>query len=234
MTLNNIQAVKDIVNKAVPDSKLIKKRSTEELIQAAREKDRSMDRSRKTPTKSQKNDALFSAMLEYKEPEQEQSQVKPKKKEEEWDVKIGDKIEFFDPTLSYELTGYRPVNETEGLDFDPKVFTQAADNYRQTGSYSNLMPGTFSHDAYWQQQYDLCTYGMTVGKYRITGENYFFLNFYRLLSPLAKGEEARAEDFPGFMAKQYEYFHYIELARKLQLDVLVFKCRGIKFCPPLK
>jgi hypothetical protein len=31
------------------------------------------------------------------------------------------------------------------------------------------------------------------------------------------------------MAKQYEYFHYIELARKLKLDVLVFKCRGIGF-----
>ena len=91
-------------------------------------------------------------MLEYKESEQVHETSKPKKEEaEEWDVKIGDKIEFFDPTLSYELTGYRPVNETEGLDFDPKVFTQAADNYRQTGSYSNLMPGTFSHDAYWQQ-----------------------------------------------------------------------------------
>lgn len=230
MTLNNIQAVKDIVNKALPDSKLVKKRSTEELIQAAKKKDKSMDRSRKTPTKQERNDALFNAMLEYKESEQVHETSRPKKEEaEEWDVKIGDKIEFFDPTLSYELTGYRPVNETEGLDFDPKVFTQAADNYRQTGSYSNLMPGTFSHDAYWQQQYDLCTYGMTVGKYRITGENYFFLNFYRLLSPLAKGEEARAEDFPGFMAKQYEYFHYIELARKLQLDVLVFKCRGIGF-----
>ena len=51
MTLNNIQAVKDIVNKALPDTKLIKKRSTEELIQAAKRKDKSMDRSRKTPTK---------------------------------------------------------------------------------------------------------------------------------------------------------------------------------------
>jgi hypothetical protein len=91
-------------------------------------------------------------MLEYKESEQAHETRRPKKEEaEEWDVKIGDKIEFFDPTLSYELTGYRPVNETVGLDFDPKVFTQAADNYRQTGSYSNLMPGTFSHDAYWQQ-----------------------------------------------------------------------------------
>jgi hypothetical protein len=108
-----------------------------------------MDRSRKTPTKVEKQNMLLTNMLEYTEP------VRPnpkqdKKQETEWDVKIGDKIEFFDPTLSYELTGYRPITETEGLDFDPKVFTEAADNYRETGSYSNLMPGTFSHDAYWQ------------------------------------------------------------------------------------
>lgn len=36
-----------------------------------------------------------------------------------WDVKIGDHIEYFDPYLSYEITGYRPINDTEGLDFDP-------------------------------------------------------------------------------------------------------------------
>ena len=93
MTLNNIQAVKDIVNKALPDAKLVKKRSTEELIEAAKKKDKSMDRSRKTPTKQERNDALFNAMLEYKESEQVQEDRKPKKVEaEEWDVKIGDKI----------------------------------------------------------------------------------------------------------------------------------------------
>ena len=94
--------------------------------------------------------------------------------------------------------------------------------------------GNITKRAYWEQEFNRCLKGYTVGKYRLTGENYFFLNFYRLLSPLAQGEEARSEYFPGFMAKQYEYFHYIELARKLKLDVLVFKCRGIKFCPPLK
>ena len=36
-----------------------------------------------------------------------------------WDVKIDDKIEYFDPHLSYELTGYRPINSTQGLDFNP-------------------------------------------------------------------------------------------------------------------
>ena len=29
----------------------------------------------------------------------------------DWDVKIGDQIDFFDPSLSYELTGYRPITE---------------------------------------------------------------------------------------------------------------------------
>ena len=40
-------------------------------------------------------------------------------KEGIWDVKIDDPIEYFDKRLSYELTGYRPITETEGLDFNP-------------------------------------------------------------------------------------------------------------------
>jgi hypothetical protein len=40
-----------------------------------------------------------------------------------WDIKKDDNIEFFDKRLSYELTGYRPINDTQGLDFDPSWFT---------------------------------------------------------------------------------------------------------------
>lgn len=61
---------------------------------------------------------------------EEQVEVKkPAEEKLEWDVRIGDPIEFFDPTLSYELTGYRPITKDRGLDFDPKLFTVAADNY---------------------------------------------------------------------------------------------------------
>jgi hypothetical protein len=63
----------------------------------------------------------------------------------EWDVRIGDKIEYFDPTLSYELTGYRPITKDEGLDFNPKLFTVAADTYRKNGRYTSLTIGTFKH-----------------------------------------------------------------------------------------
>ena len=59
-----------------------------------------------------------------------------KKPNQKWDVTINDRIEYFDPTLSYELTGYRPITKTEGLDFDPKKFTEAADSYRKNGRYT--------------------------------------------------------------------------------------------------
>ena len=33
-----------------------------------------------------------------------------KSREGEWDKKIGDTINYFDPSLSYEITGYKPIN----------------------------------------------------------------------------------------------------------------------------
>ena len=45
--------------------------------------------------------------------------LEQKPTEFEWDVKIGDPIDYFDSNLSYELTGYRPINDTQGLDFNP-------------------------------------------------------------------------------------------------------------------
>ena len=46
--------------------------------------------------------------------------------------------------------------------------------------------------------------------------------------------EGRAETFPDFFSKQYEYFHYIELCEKLGYDVVALKARGVKSCPPIK
>ena len=52
-----------------------------------------------------------------------------------WDVTKDQKIDFFDPNLSYELTGYRPITQTKGLDFKPEWFTEARDAYKRTGHY---------------------------------------------------------------------------------------------------
>ena len=45
-----------------------------------------------------------------------------KKRDGLWDVAVTEDVLYFDPELSYELTGYRPINETQGLDFDPTPF----------------------------------------------------------------------------------------------------------------
>lgn len=41
--------------------------------------------------------------------------------------------------------------------------------------------------------------------------------------------ESRAIIFPNFFAKQYEYFHYIELCRYTRHDVCTLKSRGVGF-----
>lgn len=211
-------------------TKLRPKRTEEELIAAAQEKDKQMDRTRKTPTKEQKTAALLDAMINYEnyyKPAEEEADVETPKGE--WDVKIGDPIEFFDPTLSYELTGYRPITQTQGLDFDPKLFTEAADSYRRNKRYTMFAPGTFKNKQFWTREWDRCVNGCTIGKYRLTGENYFWLNYYRLQSSISQEEttELRTEDFPGFLNKQYEYFHYLELVKILKKDGLAFKARGV-------
>ena len=54
-----------------------------------------------------------------------EAELKQAIKEKEWDVPKEAPILFFDPELSYELTGYKPINKTKGLDFDPNWFTEA-------------------------------------------------------------------------------------------------------------
>jgi hypothetical protein len=39
----------------------------------------------------------------------------------------------------------------------------------------------------------------------------------------------RRESFPGFLSKQYEFFHYLEMAEKLHKDVCILKARGVGF-----
>ena len=227
MDLNDIRKVQAKLSQARQSKP---KKSLQELEELAKIKDAKMDRSRKTPTKEEKASLLYKQMLEYKEPNLEDKvEIElPKKSEDEWDVKIGDPIYYFDPELSYEITGYRPITKDKGLDFDPSLFTQAAQAYKKDKRYTHLIPGTFSHRVHWQEEFDRCHDGLTIGKYRLTGENYFWLNYFRIPSVLDKsGKEMQEESFPTFLAKQYEYFHYLEMCRKLGMDGVAFKSRGV-------
>lgn len=175
---------------------------------------------------------LVSQQNEDKEYHQIIEQVKQKyKKPFQWDVKKGDKIEFFDSNLSYELSGYRPIDKTHGLDFKPEWFTEARDNYNKNGKYCSYTFGSKLYRDFWDLQYERCRKGLTVNGYTITGDQYYFLNFYRLkdLTKTTKAGEGRIESFPNFFVAQYIYFHYIELCRLVRKNAVGLKARGVGF-----
>lgn len=148
-----------------------------------------------------------------------------------WDVTKDMKIECFDPTLSYELTGYRPIDETHGLDFDPSWFTEVRETFLRTGRYCSYLPRSKRWDAFWKEQYTRCKYGMTSHGYTITGDNYFFLNFYQLpVVDMNKASgEGTNESFPVFFASQYMFFHYLQMCRVLHKNAALMKARSIGF-----
>lgn len=151
-----------------------------------------------------------------------------------WDVKIDDPIDCFDPKLSYEITKYRPINKTDGLDFNPEWFREDAIHKLNTGKYSGLRIGSKSHVEFWKERLNRCIEGYEVNGYRITGDNYFWLNFYRLKQAKDKNVKAKASSgrklsFPFFFVYQYEYFHYLEICEIIGKDVGLLKSRGIGF-----
>ena len=167
---------------------------------------------------------------ETKDPEVIKSDViEIKHRSGEWDFTIDDEIEYFDPLCSYELTGYRPIDETHGLDFDPEPFCAIGKIYTETGYYTEYPKDSKPYADFWIEQLDRCRNGYQVGKYRVTGDHYFFLNFYRMpiVDDSKKITEASGEGFPRFVAEQYKFFHYFEMSELLKKDVVALKSRGI-------
>ena len=152
-----------------------------------------------------------------------------------WDVDKnmmyqGKKIKYFDKNLSYELTGYKPITETKGLDFNPDWFTQAARTKTETGKYTTFHFGTKLYREFWHEEYRRCRDGYTVNGYTVTGPHYYFLNYYQLKdSRVEKAGTASTNIFPRFMSAQYEFFHYYELCRMLRRNVCIMKARAVGF-----
>ena len=191
-------------------------------------------RPRKNPVPEEIPQEIKSIVQEVREKQenlQQQIDELPKDNVEhksgDWDVKIGDEIKFFDKRLSYEITGYRPITETEGLDFNPKWFTEARDTFIDTGHYCSYYPGSKLYRDFWNKEYDKCRNGLTVNGYTVTGFNYYFLNYYQLPNTeQEKAGDSRTIIFPNFTVYQYEFFHYFELCRVLRKNYAIMKNRG--------
>lgn len=134
-----------------------------------------------------------------------------------WDVPLDEEILYFDPELSYELTGYRPINETQGLDFDPTPFTEAGRLFMERGHYTEYPKNSKPYRDYWTEQYKRCVDGYTVGKYRITGDHYFFLNFYRMKT--VDGEKKLVRDVPKHFQLFCKTIWIFSLSRNVRISL---------------
>lgn len=205
----------------------------------AEEVKRKRGRPRKVKLPEEVQSKVVETLLEMKEQEKQEvhefvEEYKAQKRKGEWDISTEEilnmKVPFFDAELSYELTGYKPITESKGLDFNPDWFTEARDTYNRTGHYTQYPFGTKAYRDFWNEQYKRCKNGYTVNGYTVTGFHYFFLNFYQLKDGrVSVAGGARNFIFPRFMSAQYEYFHYFELARKLGKNVSMMKSRGVGF-----
>lgn len=157
--------------------------------------------------------------------------VKKKPEPIKWDFPITADVSFFDASLSYELTGYRPITKTEGLDFNPEWFIEARNEFLATGHYTSYLVGSKGYRDFWHEEYRRCKSGYTVNGYTVTGEHYFFLNYYKL--PIISGEtkagSGRSKGFPSFFVSQYQFFHYVDLAKKTHKHIALMKARGVGF-----
>ena len=228
------QAKKDVTAKKKKETAAIEEKQKRTLVAAKIIKEEVIEEI-KTPEVIKKITEEEEIAELRKNLEVEKKKERNRKDKDNWDVKIGDKIEYFDPELSYQISGYRPVTMTKGLDFDPLPFSEAGRIYEETGHYCTYRTGKLAYD-FWSEQMRRCVEGYTVGRYTVTGDHYFFLNFYRLLNVnnVAKAAAGRDETFPDFFAKQYEYFHYIDICEKTGRDVIALKARGVKSCPLYK
>jgi hypothetical protein len=100
-----------------------------------------------------------------------------------------------------------------------------------TGKYSSLTIGSQAHKTFWKEQCRISDEGLEVNGYRLTGDNYFWLNFYRLKQSKkgAKASAGRDLSFPTFFVFQYEYFHYVEMCELLGYDIGLLKARSMGF-----
>jgi hypothetical protein len=94
-----------------------------------------------------------------------------------------------------------------------------------------MVAGSKSQRDFWRERFRRSIHGYESHGYRVTGDNYFFLNFYRMKIS-EEGDlsgQGRSMGFPQFFVYQYEYFHYVEMCEMLGFDVGLLKSRGIGF-----
>lgn len=137
----------------------------------------------------------------------------------------------------------KAVRNPEGIFINTEYFRESARYFEKHGTYCDAPPGTKPYFDYWIEEQRRCLEGYTVGGTHITGDHYWYLNFYRIELTKERNEQekfSRAKkqkeiSFPDFWDLDYNYFHALDIAKygitedeltALNLDWHILDLRG--------
>lgn len=108
------------------------------------------------------------------------------------------------------------IRNPDGIWVNVAPFSEAARHRLKYGYYCEAPWGSPDWYSYWTEQERRCKEGYSVGGAYITGDHYFYLNFCQIKlsdnKKEAKGLD-KTETFPHFWDYDYNYFHFLKIAR---------------------
>lgn len=123
----------------------------------------------------------------------------------------------------------------EKIHYNTYEWTTEAQHFKEFGIYTKEPVGSKAWFKYWEEQRRRSLEGYDIGRDKITGYNYWYLNFSPILQTKvigeSKGEDEqnradRVKDFPVFYDGQYDTFHYLEEAEVLGEHGMLLGSRG--------
>lgn len=102
-----------------------------------------------------------------------------------------------------------------------ELFREAALTFNKYGYYCNAPEGTKDYWDFWNEEHDRCTNGYKVGDVKITGNHYFYLNYFPImrfsdetLYGTTKNRKQKKElSLPAFWDGDFTWFWCVEIAR---------------------
>src|SRR3990167_4024546 len=97
----------------------------------------------------------------------------------------------------------------------------------------DFIKGSYDYDQWWKMQRKRCVEGFIINSVRITGDHYFYLNFWKIKGRDTKKKGRKNLISPRFLLLDYEFFHEIEKARLQGKHFIVAKARQRGFSEKL-
>ncbi len=108
-------------------------------------------------------------------------------------------------------------------------FQDRAKFFMANKCYTTHLKGTAAYQDFWKEEDFKCRFGMTNSKgISITGPHYFYLNYVQIKSE-DKAVKRKLNQFPRFLAIDYDYFWILDKCRKEGKSLVLVKPRRTGF-----